>query len=76
MTWKQVMERDDIVGGCLEVCDGGDVYRGPVSSIKLEEGVVRIDLSWMAKLVREHWVNYPNIPCYQALRYTATLRYR
>lgn len=50
MKWEDVLKRDDIVGGDLESHEEGDIYRGPIKSIKLEDGIVSIILNWCAKM--------------------------
>ncbi len=50
MKWGDVFKRDDIVGGDLEVQEDGDVYRGPIKSLELENGVVTINWEWCAKM--------------------------
>jgi hypothetical protein len=50
MDWKEILERDDIVGGDIEAQDSGDVYRGPIESITMKGDAVSIKSTWMAKL--------------------------
>ena len=50
MTWEQVLARDDIVGGDLETQEGGAVYRGPISEIKMEDSMVVFYSAWVAKM--------------------------
>ena len=49
-SWREILERTDIVGGDLETHEDGDVYRGPIEKIELKDGMVRITTSWCAKM--------------------------
>jgi len=53
MTWEDILKRDDIVGGDIEGQESGDIYRGPISSITLENGTITIKSEWMAKMAAE-----------------------
>lgn len=48
MTWEDVLKRDDIVGGDIETHEDGDIFRGPIESIALRDGVVLIRSPWIA----------------------------
>jgi len=49
MEWQEVIARDDIIGGDIETQESGDVYRGPLKSIRLDEnGIVHFECDWMA----------------------------
>ncbi|TSC84878.1 MAG: hypothetical protein G01um101413_262 [Parcubacteria group bacterium Gr01-1014_13] len=50
MKWQDVLKRNDIVGGELETQEDNDIYRGPIKSIELKEGVVYIELEWCATM--------------------------
>ncbi len=50
MKWEEVIKRDDIVGGEIEIQDGAYVYRGPIESIAIVDGYVRISTKWTARL--------------------------
>ena len=50
MTWDDVLKRDDIVGGDIETHEDGYVYRGPISSIRIESGMVRYESPWCARM--------------------------
>ena len=69
MRWEDVLKRNDIIGGDIETQEGDDAYRGPLSGIKLENGLVRFESPWMAK--REggmrgdgKWKNWPINTCF------------
>ena len=51
MEWKDVLQRDDIVGGDLETQEDGAYYRGPISKIELRDGLLYIESSWVARMV-------------------------
>ncbi len=50
LTWEDVLKRTDIIGGDIHIDDGGYIFRGPISGIKLEKGHIYIDVSWMARI--------------------------
>lgn len=50
ITWNEVLERDDIIGGDIELQAGGIVYRGPIESITLIGSMVTLKPSWLARL--------------------------
>lgn len=50
MNWEEIVRREDIVGGDIETQEDGDVYRGPIKEIRLEDGYVTIKSDWMAKM--------------------------
>ncbi len=50
LTWEEVLERDDIVGGQLETFEGGYHYRGQISEIKMENEYIHIKLGWTARM--------------------------
>ncbi|MBI4434793.1 hypothetical protein HY635_03205 [Candidatus Uhrbacteria bacterium] len=50
MTWEDVLKRDDIVGGDIESHEDGYVYRGPISSFRLESGMIRFESPWCARM--------------------------
>ena len=50
ITWEEVLERDDIVGGDIETQEDGDVYRGPIESIEKSDDSIIIKSPWLAKM--------------------------
>jgi hypothetical protein len=50
LTWNEVLKRDDIVGGDIQIDQDGFLLRGPISSIKIENGYVYIRVFWMARI--------------------------
>jgi hypothetical protein len=50
MTWEEILERDDIVGGDIESQEDGIIFRGPIESIKIKDGIVIIKSKWLARL--------------------------
>lgn len=64
MTWKEVLQRDDIVGGDLETQEDGCVYRGPIDGIEMKDGQVHISSPWVARLLPEkgEWEKWENNP--------------
>ncbi len=62
MTWEQVLQRDDIIGGDLETHENGSIYRGPISGIEIRGGRVHFEVPWVAKLENGTWKNYPVYP--------------
>ncbi len=60
MTWDDVLKRDDIVGGDLETHEDEDIYRGPIESIELKDGIVYFDGPWAAKLIDGKWKKWPS----------------
>ena len=50
MKWEDVLQRDDIVGGDLETQEDGRVYRGPISSIRIEGEMVYFRSPWTARM--------------------------
>ncbi len=64
MTWEEVLQRDDIVGGDLETQEDGCIYRGPINGIEMKDGCVHISSPWVARLPQgsgtwEKWEIYP-----------------
>jgi len=65
LTWEDVVNRDDFIGGELEIADGGEVFRGPISSIEIkEDGLVYIRSPWVARKDPDsgEWNKWPNGP--------------
>ena len=48
MNWHDVLKRDDIVGGDVEIYEDDNLFRGPIKSITLKDGMVTIELEWCA----------------------------
>ena len=51
MTWEEILQREDIVGGELESQEDGGIYRGPIDRIWMEDGLVHISSVWIARLL-------------------------
>lgn len=64
MNWQDVLNRDDIVGGDLETQEDGVVYRGPIASIELKNGLVYFTLPWMAVLNNGKWLKWHTRDCF------------
>jgi len=47
LTWKDVLQRDDIVGGDLRYLFGSTMYRGPIKSISGPTHIL-IEFEWLA----------------------------
>ncbi len=64
LTWEEVLERDDIVGGDLEIQEDGVVYRGPIASVEEEGDMISFRLAWVARMdVTDGWLKHePNRP--------------
>ncbi len=66
MRWEDVLKRDDIIGGDIEVQQDDYIYRGPINSIRIENGKVYIELSWVARMslsLGESWKAW-HITCF------------
>ncbi len=76
MKWEDVLKRDDIVGGDLEMQETGAVSRGPMSNIVIRGPISSIELvddnqliietAWTARLVPtsgEGWKPWPMTGC-------------
>ena len=63
VSWKQVVERSDIIGGDLETVEDGVVYRGPISEIVVEDGVVYFKSPWTAVMTENGWERNPIDVC-------------
>lgn len=50
MTEDDLRTRDDLVGGDIETQKDGDVYRGPIKSIRIEDGQLIVEAEWLAKM--------------------------
>ncbi len=50
MTWEELLSRDDIVGGELQINEGGNTCRGPISEIFSCEDIFFFTLSWVAEV--------------------------
>ena len=50
MTWEEVLQRSDLVGGELETQEDGCIYRGPIGKIELKDGYLHITSPWVARL--------------------------
>ncbi|MFZ2484464.1 MAG: hypothetical protein WAX80_02925 [Minisyncoccia bacterium] len=69
MRWEDVLKRDDIVGGDIETQEDGSIYRGPLSGIKMENGLVHFESPWIAQMEGGmggdgKWKNWPVYPCF------------
>lgn len=51
LTWDEILKRDDIVGGDIEIQVEGNVFRGPIKSIYREGKMVVIENRWTAKMM-------------------------
>lgn len=51
ITWDDVLKRDDIVGGDIQIKKDGRHYRAPISEFKVEHGLVIINSLWAAERV-------------------------
>lgn len=60
MRWEDVLRRDDIVGGDIEVQREGTVLRGPIRQIHLAGRGNRVffETWWTAKMVDGTWKNF------------------
>lgn len=50
ITWDDVLKRKNLVGGDIESQEDGIVYRGPLTEIKDEGGVICFNSSWCARM--------------------------
>ncbi len=50
LTWEQVLERDDIIGGDVETVENGVPYRSPISRVEIDGEMVRFYGPWTAML--------------------------
>ena len=69
MTWDDVLKRVDLIGGDIETQEDGDIYRGPLSGIKLDGGMVSFESPWVAKMESGmsgdgKWKNWQVYPCF------------
>lgn len=48
MTWEDIEEREDVVGGYFEFHEDGRVLIGPISHVFRRKGSVSIHLTWTA----------------------------
>ncbi len=46
--WEMIAARTDLIGGDCESREDGDVYRGPLKRIFIEESQVTFEMSWSA----------------------------
>ncbi|MFZ2189500.1 MAG: hypothetical protein WA057_01495 [Candidatus Magasanikiibacteriota bacterium] len=59
-TWREILERNDVVGGYLEMREGSFVYCGPIIKVEIEGGVLKFTLGWKAVTDDgEHWRKVP-----------------
>ena len=72
LTWEEVLKRDDLVGGDIESHEGGDVYRGPLSGIRVEGDLVHFDSLWCARLADgvDGWEPWNITSSFVNMRYT------
>ena len=49
LTWEEVLKRDDIVNGDIQIDEDGYILRGPINEIAIENGYVYIRVLWMAR---------------------------
>ena len=50
LTWEEVLERDDLIGGDIESQEDGAVYRGPLSDITRDGDIITFESPWCARL--------------------------
>lgn len=50
MTWDDVLKRDDLIGGEIEIRDGLNYYyRAPIKSITTDGKMITIEPEWVAR---------------------------
>ncbi|MBI2038238.1 MAG: hypothetical protein HYT15_04960 [Candidatus Magasanikbacteria bacterium] len=50
MNWREVANRDDVVGGEIETQEGEFVFRGPIASVEVrDDGLVYFQVAWAAQ---------------------------
>jgi len=80
LSWKQVLERDDLVGGDIETQEqvprsGYLVYRGPIKEIKEVNDEIQVHTEWVALLTEEGWVELDDgAPYFVAVAHTQHVR--
>lgn len=50
LTWKEVFEKYELIGGDIETQEDGKVYRAPISRVRMEDGKLIINSDWCAVL--------------------------
>lgn len=60
LTWKDVLNRDDLIGGDIESIEDGIVYRGPLAEIRQDGGMIRFISPWCAQMNDGEWENWHN----------------
>jgi len=66
MTWKELLERDDIIGGDLETREGQHIYRGPIEKIEIKGDCIYFTSPWTGRKHIEggSWENWHINVCY------------
>lgn len=57
MNWDEVLQQD-LVGCDLESQEDGHIYRGSISSVRREAGIICFDFAWVARLEDGKWVKW------------------
>lgn len=65
ISWEEVLKREDLIGGDLELIHGDTVCRGPIVSITQEGYIIKITCDWGAQLSPEsgEWEKIENYFC-------------
>lgn len=62
LTWDEVLEREDLIGGDIETQEDGIVFRGRLSEIRNENEGIAFVAEWVAELTSEGWKKLDNAP--------------
>ena len=64
ITWEEIAQRDDIVGGELETQEDGEIFRAKISKITLQDDYFIIESEWVAKMDKKAagWILWQNQP--------------
>ena len=69
LTWEDVIKRNDLIGGDVEINDTDYIYRGPVKSIMKYRGWVFINMLWTGRRsagVDKGWESLPTTTLFLA----------
>lgn len=50
LTWNDVLNNPDLIGGDIESQECGNVYRGPLKKISREGNLIVFESEWMARM--------------------------
>ncbi len=55
LTWEDVLKREDLVGGDIQWCENGTLFRGPLNKIERHDEEIHFSSPWFAQKKESGW---------------------